>query len=221
MPIAPNKMVRNGVWWLYNVCVWFVPVPSYNIFCSSVGLDMSDFALWWNFSTYMWTILIASVFIHAILCALHVISLLGSVSYPSCFIPGNSTISVSLSSCLAVPTGTILSTSLPCNVLVSTSANMTMMAGRILKIVLIKMRWPCILIQSSGRGVCRQACALLGKIAAYVGQFCRGFLLAGLGSRKFSLCFLAEDVQLAKEPVSKGSWIWLLRHIIQDSAGWI
>lgn len=31
-PVSPRKMVEDVMKWLYSVCVWFVPMPSNNIF---------------------------------------------------------------------------------------------------------------------------------------------------------------------------------------------
>lgn len=113
--------------------VWFVYVPSVNIFSSFAILNMSEYSLYWKFFSYVCTSFVVSVFILTKICICHVIGLVGSVSNPVVFCTRYTSIRVSsvFTSCVAGATvtpsrGTVFCIQLSSNLTVSGVSDMTL-----------------------------------------------------------------------------------------------
>lgn len=96
VPKARNKMLRNVVWWLRCVFFLSVSVSSSTTFRTLACPDISDYAMYWNLSTYAWPYCISSVCTPATIFVWPVNSLVSPFSILDDFLTRCTSTSVSL-----------------------------------------------------------------------------------------------------------------------------
>lgn len=164
------------VWRLYNVLVWSLSLPSDNIFCSLTRPDMSDYLLYWKFSTYVRQL--SSVqfsFVRYFASAMSIFCLVTSLRLD---LPRTS---------VTLSTDPLLSMLVPSTVAVSGVTNKALNALTVFSNNLINGVFAIRADSTSALAVCEQRSVVLGKLRPVPNSSVENALVAGLGRSKFEV----------------------------------
>lgn len=114
-----------------------------------------------------------------------------------------------------------VSLSLPSTVTVSNVTDMIFTGQTVFDNNSVKCEFAMGADQSPAPAVCQQRLFFQIELPRVSYSSVERAILSGLASLKLGICSLAEDIQFAKESVSKGNWLWRMGRNVCDGTRWV